>query len=289
MRFSRSSLLLALSASLALVDPARAYVRTVSGGKYKVFWSDPHSIKMTVLTGGETIVPADDLVAAATRAAATWSDPALESKVAITIERSSAAHVDTAYDMLSTISFKTDSWGGDNIHSSEQLALTTLWNKGGRIVDADTEINGVNAAYPWGTLPDDPAAAARFTSTVDLPAALTHELGHVVGLDHPCLLGAPVPGEKTNTGDAVPSCYDPALPASVRDATMYPSANPGEIGERTLSDDEKTALLDLYPLHSDSGGGCAIGAGTPPSRLAGLLGLAGALLVARRQRPRARR
>jgi hypothetical protein len=288
MRFSRWSLLLALSASLTLVGPARAYVRTVSGGKYTVFWSDPHSIKMTVLTGGETIVPADDLVAAVTRAAATWSDPALESRVAITVERSDGPHVDTAYDMLSTISFKTDSWGGDNIHASEQLALTTLWNKGGRIVDADTEINGVNAAYPWGTLPDDPTAAAKFTSTVDLPAALTHELGHVVGLDHPCLLGAAVAGEKTNTGAAVPSCFDPALPASVRDATMYPSANPGEIGERTLSDDEKKALLDLYPL-GGGGGGCAVGAGMPPSKWAGLFGLAAALLVARRQRARARR
>jgi hypothetical protein len=288
MRRSRSSLLLALGASLTLAGPARAYVRTVSGGTHTVFWSNPQ-IKMTVLTGGMDVVPADDLLAAATRAAATWSVPTLGSRIDIAVEESSDPHVDTAYDMRSTISFKTDSWGGDGIHSSEQLALTTLWNKGGRIVDADTEINGVNAAFPWGTLPDDPVAAAKFTTTVDLPAALTHELGHVVGLDHPCLLGDAVPGEKTNTGAPVPSCFDPGLPASVKDATMFPSATPGSITERTLSDDEKKALRDLY---SNDDSGCAVGLGTRPrgqAPWAGLFGVAAALLVAGRRRAGARR
>jgi MYXO-CTERM domain-containing protein len=229
-------------------------------------------------------VPADDFDAAATRAAATWSDPMLGSSIDITVEPSSDPHVDTAYDMQSTISFKTDSWEDGVNYFREQLALTTLWNRAGRIVDADTEINGYDPAYQWAVLPDDPTAAAS-SPDVDLVAALTHELGHVVGLDHPCLLGDPVPGEKTNTGAPVPDCSDPSLPASVRDATMFPSASPGSITERTLSSDEKLALHDLYSDKS----GCAIAgrpSPTPTWAWAGALGVAA--LFARRRRARTR-
>jgi hypothetical protein len=212
MRSRSTSLLLALTASLALAGPARPYVRTVShndaGKTYTVFWEDPH-IKMTVLTGGMDVVPADELYAAAMRAAATWCDPSLGSTIELTVERSDDPHVDTDFDHMvaippenmtwvNTISFKTASWDDGVTYFREQLALTTLWNRGGRIVDADTEINGFDPAFPWGTLPDDPVEAAKLDTTIDLPAALTHELGHVVGLDHPCSLGGPVLGEKTS-------------------------------------------------------------------------------------------
>jgi hypothetical protein len=282
MRRSRSSLLLAFTASLTLAGPARAYVRTVSrndaGVTHVVYWSDPH-IKMTVLTGDEDAVPADDFFTAAARGAATWSDPMLGSSIDIAVVRSSGPHVDAAYDKQNTISFKTASWEDGVNYFREQLALTTLYTQGGRIVDADTEINGYDPAYSWAILPDDPAAAAD-SPDVDLVAALTHELGHVVGLSHPCSLGEAPPGEKTNTGAPVPDCSDPNLPASVRDATMFPSAAPGSITERTLSPDEKLALHDLYSDES----GCAIaGRPSPAPTWAGGLGLAVAAFIARRR------
>ena len=150
-----------------------------------------------------------------------------------------------------------------------------MWRQAGRIVDADTEINAHDPNIVWGLLPDDPRGRGALSPEIDLQNALTHELGHVLGLDHPCyLVDPPDPPEVTNEGAPVPSCSDPALPASVVDATMYPSATPGSIGERTLSADEVLALHDLYPAGrapvvegaAPASGGCVVaGEASAPS------------------------
>jgi hypothetical protein len=290
----------ALAASLTVVllsslaAPANAYVRsrsrTKSGDVFDIIWRDPR-VTLTVQTGGPEIVPADDFVAAATRAAATWSDPALDSSVFYTVVRSDEVPSDPAFDHQNTISFRTSSWDPPD-YSSGELALTTVWVVGGEIVDTDTEINAKTMGRMWAVLPDDPTLAATSTA-VDLQNAITHELGHVLGLDHPCYLQSPPdPPEETNTGDPVPSCSDPNLPASVRGATMFPSSNTGDIAERTLSPDEVLALHDLYPVGRAPvvettpapPGGCAVageGGGATPVAGALILG-AGLLLAARR-------
>jgi hypothetical protein len=283
----------AVLVSSLVAAPADAYVRTRSqDGMFDVIWPDPN-VTLTVQTGGPAVVPIAGFVAAATSAAATWSDPALDSSIAFTVTTSADAPTEAAYDHVNTISFRTTTWDPPNYLPGE-LAVTTVWTIGGRIVDTDTEINAVESDVTWGLLPDDPAMAAAFTSEVDLQNALTHELGHVLGLDHPCYLGSTAPEfEMTNEGGPVPSCSDPNLPASVRDATMYPSATRGSIGERTLSPDEVLAVHDLYPAgHAPivetaaSSGGCDVG-GARGSRPAGALAsalLTVVILSARRRR-----
>ncbi|HVU52479.1 MAG TPA: hypothetical protein VHL80_17415 [Polyangia bacterium] len=286
-------ILAALVVSLALAAPASAYVRTRSqDGMFDVIWPDPN-VTFTVMTGGPAVLPMDGLVAAATSAAATWSDPALDSSINYTITTSPDAPTDPAYDHVNTISFRTSSWDMPNYLPGE-LAVTTVWTIGGRIVDTDTEINALDPDIMWGLLPDDPAMAETFTNEVDLQNCLTHELGHALGLDHPCYLGAAAPEfETTNEGGPVPSCSDPNLPDSVRQATMYPSATRGNIDERSLSPDEVLALHDLYPAGrapivetASSSGGCDLGgAGTPSGSGAFAAALlAGAILSARRRR-----
>jgi hypothetical protein len=281
--------------TLSLAGSAHAYVRARSAdGLYEVIWPNPQ-VTMTVRLGGTQVLPMDEFIAAAMSSAATWSDPGLGSSVVLTIATSSDASADPAFDHENTVSFRTSDWNQPN-HQPGQLAVTTVWTQGGRIVDTDVEINAAEADIMWATLPDDPAMAATFTSNVDLQNALTHEFGHVIGLDHPCYLGTHAPeGEVDNMGQPVPSCADATLPQSVRDATMFPSATRGAIGERTLSPDEVLALHDLYPAGqapmvqgpaaSSGGGGCAVaGARTAPGAAAVPVLAAAALLLARRRR-----
>jgi MYXO-CTERM domain-containing protein len=279
---------LAIGLAAALAAPAAAYVRTRSpDGTFPLLWSDPR-ITMTLRISGTQVVPAADFIGAARRSAATWSDPALASSLAFTIDAASDAPAGTLFDQVNAVSFRTDSWN-EPMYPEQALALTTVWSQDAQIVDADTEINAADPRFQWGVLPDDPAQAAM-AAEVDLQNALTHELGHVIGLSHPCTLADPPSRPETDDqGAPVLSCSDPALPASVRDATMFPSSEPGSIAERTLSPDEIEAVHDLYPLRAapgpslgDRSGSCAV---APGSEEGGALGAAAlALFFARRRR-----
>ncbi len=104
------------------------------------------------------------------------------------------------------VTFSGDSWS----YGGEPLAVTlTLFRRGsGELVDADIVVN--EHSYVWG----EGAAVEN-----DLQNALTHEVGHFLGLGH---------------SDTI-------------DATMYASAAPGEISKRTLHPDDVAAVQQLYP------------------------------------------
>jgi hypothetical protein len=109
-------------------------------------------------------------------------------------------------------------------YMQEAVAYTTLTYLAddGTLVDADIECNLDDfelTLYPA----DNPQA-------MDLQSVLTHEMGHAVGLDH----------------------------SADGDSTMYFSAPPGEVKKRTLSDDDRDGLCQLYPagtLDQDCGAG----------------------------------
>jgi hypothetical protein len=287
----RAAVVAALSSLLVSANGA-AYVRTRSpDGKFPLAWAAPH-ITMMLRTSGPQVVSADDFDGAARRAAATWSAPGLTSTVEFTIGSSPDTPPGTRFDQVNAISFRTDSWN-EPMYPESALALTTVWSRDGQIVDADTEINAADPRFKWGVLPDDPSLAAM-AAEVDLQNALTHELGHVIGLSHPCFLGdAPAQAEVDEAGDPVLSCSDPTLPASIKTATMFPSSQDGSIAERDLSPDEIRALHEIYPLRptpppslGDRGGGCRIapaGAGSSaPGAVAGVV--VWALALRRRRR-----
>jgi hypothetical protein len=147
------------------------------------------------------------------------------------------------------------------------LALTTLYYHPSTGVAESWSLEINDGEYTFST--------TGFFATNDLQNMLTHELGHVLGLDHPCR-------DRFRCGEA----------------TMYFSAPAGETKKRDLDTDDIDGLCLLYgsewvpepPLDlAVSGGGCTAGRFAPDSGATALLSafLSLALLL-RRAGPRRR-
>jgi uncharacterized protein (TIGR03382 family) len=172
-------------------------------------------------------------------------------------------------------------------HNEGTLALTTTTFsfRTGAILDADIEFNaaptGGSEGFLFTTVAGPPCVAEQSPSCVaiDLQNTLTHELGHVVGLDHVISPGA----------------------------TMEATAPPGETQKRILDEGTAAGFCSVYPRGEPSlqcvdpatvqqrlqargqglaGLGCA-SAGGPALAAPLLLALAGLLLRRRRVTGRA--
>lgn len=156
------------------------------------------------------------------------------------------------------------------------IAVTTSAydTRNGHVVDADIEFN----AQGFDFLRVEPGVDCRGTSnTMDLRNTLTHEVGHVVGLEHP------------------------PLSAKYAETTMYASAPACETKKRSLASDDMDGICYIYPsgeptqqcyppdgpsftvVEQDDGfGGCT----SAPGELVGgwlILGTGGLLLRRRRR------
>ncbi len=183
--------------------------------------------------------------------------------------------------------------------AAHTLALTTTSfdRTTGEILDADAELNGWNgsAAAPAGsyftcggpglTTCSDPPYGQSGCNWTDLGGTLTHEAGHMLGLDHVCTTSYPAPYN---------ACPSPT-------PVMAPTAPNGDTSRRSLTSDDVEAVCTLYPAGgptrtclSSSGSAQSLGAaqavGTGCSTGGGGLGLlAGVLpLLTLRRRPRRR-
>jgi hypothetical protein len=142
-------------------------------------------------------------------------------------------------------------------HAADALALTTTTFDvaSGEILDADIELNA--AGYTLTTV-DSPAcqsgALGQGCVAYDVQATATHEIGHLLGLDHT------------------------DYPGSV----MNPTARVGDLSKRTLDPGSQDFVCDVYPKGEASldcvapapapDGGCTA-AGAQPWLVLALLGL----------------
>ena len=154
----------------------------------------------------------------------------------------------------------------------------------GAIVDADVELNGADFAISHnGQTTGAQQCQSEITNT------LTHELGHLLGLEHPCLASGD-PNRVDGDGAPVPLCsttFDP----KITEATMYNFQACGETKKASLSNDDIAAVCNVYPTAKDPGvcapvgqasGGCCSTSGSPGAPAA--LTLATWLGFARRRR-----
>ncbi|MBM4381351.1 MAG: matrixin family metalloprotease, partial [Deltaproteobacteria bacterium] len=104
------------------------------------------------------------------------------------------------------------------------LTTTTYDRKTGQIYDADMELNAAN--FKMTTADAPPCAAGILNNCVssDIQNTVTHEVGHLLGLDH-----APDP-----------------------QSTMFASAPTGETSKRSLDDDSRAFVCEVYPAGQDS-------------------------------------
>jgi hypothetical protein len=173
-------------------------------------------------------------------------------------------------------------WNHDNT-GTIALTTTTSDHDSGQILDADVELfawDGSNGKYLSCA---DPATAPSCTGNsgtgcwaVDIVSVMTHESGHVLGLDHVCT---------PEFGTAFTQCN--------KDGTIKPIMSPqvGNVAQRTLTPDDVNGVCGIYPKAAatahcpaveqpgSSHGGCSSAGGV------GVAGLLALLAAARRRRP----
>ncbi len=208
------------------------------------------------------------------------------------------AALDTRFDRQNVIKFREARWCrpahddvAEECYDTDAAALTTLYfiedqdsERDGEILDADIEINAVNFVISVdGVTEGGPGCMS------DLAATLTHEVGHVMGLDHTCWTGT---GDQPvdDQGNPVPSC-GAVLPPEVTEATMYNFQDCGETKKASPEADDIDGVCAIYPLAGDPGtcvpvpepDGCCSSGGAPATGSLLLAGIAAALLTRRRR------
>jgi hypothetical protein len=288
---------------------ASAYVREVTSIGMPLAWKTPCVTMRLFLGEPPPVLTSDQFLQAATLGASVWGQPALAcSDIRLSMVADPGATADVGYDRQNIIAFRRQNWCGEesakaddpSCYPSSALAVTTLFkNKNtGEILDADIAFNAFN--YTWGDLVALPGLVAH--DTVDFQNALTHELGHVIGLDHSCY--APADGQGRlldNTGSPEVDCKNNP-PEWIADTTMFPSVSLTDTRRRDLSPDDEQGVCEIYPyVHAQcpvgpartEAGGCAtltpsqVGDGATALGTLATAALAGGLLarmVRRRKR-----
>jgi MYXO-CTERM domain-containing protein len=290
---------------IGAAGPARAYVRTKTDRGAAVHWRQNCVYITAHAAGAPPNLPPELVASAARAAAAAWSTPQVDcTSLQLQVAVSEVVDAPVANDKHSNLVFRAGEWCREP-HDNEEpcydhsaLAITTVFaqQNDGLVLDADTEINAVD--FGWGDL--EAGIGLGGTNVQDLQNTLTHEFGHLLGLDHNCYSPSSDRSRGIDqNGRAVPDCL--RAPASVQAATMYASVMHGDLERRSLAPDDIEGVCDIYPTTTgvacvaamdgdptaqpatEDGGGCAVGRG-PARTGAGLLVIALGALALRRRR-----
>lgn len=260
---------------------------------------------------GTVDLAGDDELAIIERVLAHWETETEECSY-LRVVRDTPTPAVAGYDGENVITFHEDAWcapGGEVCYEPSAMAVTNLFHidrpghpSDGTLVDADIELNAVHFAV--SACDDSGCTTTGEGPRADLANVLTHEVGHLFGLDHTCFDGPGGPSEPPldGAGQPVPRC-EVGLPAEITDATMFNYSQSGEIHKATLEPDDVEGLCAIYPRADDPGlcaralddvdeGCCAVAPGhrNEPGTTtgAGLFALAIVLLAARARARRKR-
>jgi hypothetical protein len=275
----------------------RKFVRNgpTNGGGNFLKWASG-CVQITYADEGTSHVAGDGEFTVLDATLATWTDVACSYIALTAVGR--VADAEVGKDRVNLVKFRDQRWcrpavddDPERCHSSQAAAITTLAfvddadsDRDGEIVDADIEFNGVDFAISVNDESEDDN-----TCHADLANTMTHELGHVLGFDHTCIL----PGQAAtidHTGARVPTCRE-ALDAGdqrIIESTMFAAQECGEEKKATLGVDDEEAVCAVYPVAEDpqscerpdelSAGCCSTGGGGAGSLTLGALTLLGLVL-----------
>lgn len=276
------------------------YVRTgpTKAGNY-LYW-ESGCIFVTADAEGTKQLPGDTEFNVIDRSIAAWNTASATcSYIEISFQGREAREV--GRDRVNVIKFRDMSWCRPAVdddparcYAESAAGITTAVyvddadsNRDGAIVDADIEINGKNFA-----IADNGVTLGTASCAAELANTLTHELGHLHGIEHPCL-AAGDPPRTDHLGRAVPLCNS-VMDDKIIDATMFNFQECGETKKATLEAEDIAALCGIYPTSEDPGTcepvplnprGCCSASDRPVPALL-LAGLTALLLGRRRRRPR---
>lgn len=140
--------------------------------------------------------------------------------------------------LLGACADKYNCWSHDD--ATYALTTTSYNIATGQLADADIEFNSTPGIHRYTT---ESETARRCTSltdpseknctATDVQNTATHEIGHLIGIDH----------------------------SSLASATMYYSAEDAEVSKRHLTADDEDAICSIYPTWTVASkeGGCATG------------------------------
>lgn len=192
---------------ISFANPASAFQVKKTKDGAPVFWDDPRVTYFINEAGSDDLGPGrskDEVV----RSFEAWNNhpgSALELVFGGTTGEADYGYV-PGEENINLVTWEEEEWEFDR--TALMVTLTTFSTRTGKLLDADIVVNG--ASYTWGDGSDP-----RIHDTAN---SMTHEVGHLVGLDH----------------------------SKDREATMFASAPPGETKKRDLSEDDIKGMLVLY-------------------------------------------
>lgn len=256
-----------------LADPPHYVRRGPTTAGHYLYW-ESRCVFVTLDDAGTIAIPGDGEFPVIDASIAAWNDAATPSCSYLKIMSDGRRSLEVGNDHVNLIKFRDTTWGRPAVgndpprmYPASSAAITTLLYvddgsaRDGAIFDADIELNGVNFAIAVNGQTTSNTGQCR----VELQNNLTHELGHLIGLEHTCLASSDPP-RVDNQGNPVLTCTvvgsNPTLPANMRilDATMYNFQDCGETKKETLSSDDIQALCDIYPIAKDPGACSRVGA-----------------------------
>ncbi|MBL8636357.1 MAG: hypothetical protein JNM40_24240 [Myxococcales bacterium] len=272
-----ASLLCGLAGSIATVIPmeASAYVRTRTKASCRPLrWAQTCIFLQPDAELLRTDMASDAVLDAIQGAIRSWNDRLDPSSfLRLYYLPPSESKEVSQTDRLGSIKFRFERWCRPAKDASSSpicfdpaataVTTVTFLNKptepeqDGQIVDTDIDLNAVGYRFVDGSLPF-PVGEKR--PLVDLWNVLTHELGHVQGLDHTCSLDfGSVPACMTDDkGAAIPSCTEldnmrrtSQSAESAYQAAMYPTSVAGEYSRRIPTSDDLAGVISTHPAFSD--------------------------------------